>query len=141
MTPKSHFSLRLPVSALSVCAVLLLQGCSGGRAAPSSPPSDSEISTYLQTRAQTLHPALPGLRLTDFRFSSDRRIVCGVLRAPGQPPQVFASVDATPMTLERPIGLPYVAGSATSEADRLARQRALNDDICARNGLLPEAGT
>ena len=39
------------------------------------------------------------------------------------------------------LGVPYAAGSSTSEADRLARQRVLNDDICARHGLLPETGS
>jgi len=140
MSPKPRFSLRPPALTFSISAVLLLLGCSGSGAVRSSPPSDSEISTYLQDKAQTLHPDFPGLTLTDFRYSDDRRIICGVLRAPGRNPQVFASVDTTPMTLDRPIGLPYLAGSSTPEADRLARQRALNDNICARNGLLPEVG-
>jgi len=102
-----------------------------------SPPTEAEIAAFLQAKAQSLQPNKPGLRLTDFMFSADRRIVCGVLHVPGAEPEVFASIDATPSTLERPIGLPYVAGNSTPETVRQARSRALNGDICARNGLTP----
>ena len=127
------------VSFLLLMAVSLdLSGCSERQLASGrSPPTQAEIAAYLQAKAQTLQQDKPGLRLTDLTFSEDRRIVCGVLRAPDARPEVFASVDTTPATLERTFGLPYVAGSSTSEAVRQAHSRALNEDICVRNGLMP----
>lgn len=125
---------------LALGALLALQACSGdGPVQPRQvPPSDAEIIAYLQAKAEALYPNQPGLRLTDFKFSDDRKIVCGVSRAPGAEPQVFASPDATPLTLERPLSLRYLAGSSTPEVVRLERQRAMHDDVCERNGLMPD---
>jgi hypothetical protein len=122
---------------LLMAASLGLSGCSEPQPVSDPPPTEAEIAAYLQTKAQSLQPDKPGLRLTDFTFSEDRRIVCGVQRVPDAEPEVFASPDATPATLERPFGLPYLAGSSTPETVRQARSRAANEDVCVRNGLMP----
>ncbi|HYD26138.1 hypothetical protein [Brevundimonas sp.] len=139
MTPMGRGRFHLSAAGGLALAGLSLAGCTGEVASPSSDrvPSEAEVTAYLQSKAESLYPDVDGLTLTGLRFSSDRTLICGWANAPGQRPLLFTSVDRTPETLERSIGLPPLGEDTPVTRAVRARDMERAEDLCRRNDLLP----
>ncbi len=130
-------SVVVPRTAVLVC--LHAAACSGPNSSPSkaTPPSETEITTYLEVRAQGLYPRLDGLQLAGLRFNDDHTLVCGLVERPGREPVIFLSPDDSPQTLDRPIAIPELNPATAREQMIADRQASMYGDVCARNGLTP----
>ena len=135
--------MHFPRTGREAFIILLLWGTTACQAPPTAvqvPASEAEIEAHLQRRLGELAFAYPDARLSDFRFTSDRRVVCGTLTTPGEEPFLFSSHDASPATIEdRPLGVPVLVepGSWNHPINARGQERIRNQ--CRRAGLLDES--